>query len=485
MPLALLHPAWEFHRDELLYFAMGDHLAWRMQFPPFIALVAKMGASVFGDAVWAARVPAALAGGALVAVVLLLVHRLGGGRFALWSAWLAMLASPVYVRPSVLMHPVIFDQLWAVVAVAALALAAHESRPKWWLVVGGALGLGLLTKVTALMYGALVLAVALLQPQLRAQLRTRWPWVGAALAVLIGLPTVLGQIHFDWPFLAQLRVLESTQLAATSWGDTLTGQALMLGPALVLVAAGTWASARSRLGASAQVALLFATALLTMILWRGGKEYYAAPGYPVLIAMGAIWVGANWRPLAQGSLAVITSGLALLLMPMAVPMLRPDAMARYTAWIGVGNVSNRGRTLELPQDYADMLGWRNQAVAVREAFDELSPEDQRRTTIAAGNYGQAGALAMYRRRFGLSYPISTAGDFHAWGPGRGPVEVVIAVTGPDARAELEQLFGEVREVRQLVDPRRVPEEQDVRIWVCRRPRKPLAEVWPLMGPEWG
>ena len=135
IPLALVHPAWEFQRDEMLYFAMGDHLAWRMQFPPMIAVIAHLSASVFGDAVWAARVPAALAGGALTAVVLILVRKLGGGRFAAWCAWLALLAAPVYMRPSVLFQPVILDQLWAAASVAALVLAAREQRPSRWLVL--------------------------------------------------------------------------------------------------------------------------------------------------------------------------------------------------------------------------------------------------------------------------------------------------------------------------------------------------------------
>ena len=40
LPFFIPRP-WEFHRDELLYLAMGDHLdLLRMQFPPLIALAA-------------------------------------------------------------------------------------------------------------------------------------------------------------------------------------------------------------------------------------------------------------------------------------------------------------------------------------------------------------------------------------------------------------------------------------------------------------
>ncbi len=126
-PLLLLNPAWEFHRDEFLYFAMGDHLEWfRMQFPPLIAVVARVGRALFGDSVWAARVPAAVAGAALLGTMLWLVRRLNGGVWSMVVLTLAGISAPVFLRPSVLMHPVIFDQLWATLAFAALVLAAVE-----------------------------------------------------------------------------------------------------------------------------------------------------------------------------------------------------------------------------------------------------------------------------------------------------------------------------------------------------------------------
>lgn len=505
LPLVLLDPFWEFHRDELLYFAMGDHLDWRMQFPPFIALVARGGVALFGDAVWAARVPAALGGGALTAVVLLIVRRLGGGTFALWCAWVAMLSAPVFVRPSVLMQPVIFDQLWAALAVAALVLAAHEERPSWWLVVGAALGMGLLTKATAAVYGGLIFAVALAHPRLRPQLGTRWPWIAAALAIALGLPSLLGQIHHDWPFFAQLAVLERTQLTHTSALSTLAGQILMLGSGAVLVGAGLAACVRRRapvadadesgahvaraaakpdLVVSAQVAALFAAALLVTILLRAGKEYYAAPGYPILLALGAVQLGTSLALRAKAVLLVGVGAVGLALLPMGIPLLGPEPMVRYAAAIGVGTTTNSGGSLALPQDFADMIGWRAEAEAMSAAYSALSTAEQASTVIAGGNYGQTGALAIYRHRFGLPYPVSSAGDFHAWGPGDRSGEVLLVAASPDALADLEALYGEVRVVSRLVDPRRVSEEQEVHIIVGRHPRRPLTSAWPAIGPEW-
>lgn len=482
LPLLLLDPAWEFHRDELLYFAMGDHLAWRMQFPPFIAAVARLSTAVFGDSVWAARVPAALGGAAITGVLLWLVQRLGAGLWALLLTWIGLALAPVFLRSSVLFQPVVFDQLWATLAVTALVLAAVEDAPRWWLLVGVALGLGVLTKMSSVMYAAVILAVAVVHPRLRRQLLTRWPWAAAALALVLGAPTVVGQVHYAWPFLQQLQALKAGQFAHTSLVGTLAEQPMLLTPAALLVVAA--AGARERVRAAVVVAGGFAAGLLALVLWQGGKAYYAAPAYPVLIALGAVVVARASRRWLAPTAAVAMCAIGVPLVPMGVPALAPAAMAAYAQRLGVGTTTNRGETLALPQDYADMLGWRAKAEAVQAAYAALDEAERAEVVIVGGNYGQAGALARYARRLGYPYPISTAGDFHAWGPGPRAGTLLLVLAGPDARDDLEALYGRVAEVAALGDPRAVPEERDVRIFVAREPRAELAAVWGRVGPNW-
>lgn len=486
LPLTLLDSTWEYHRDELLYFAMGDHLAWRMQFPLLVPAVAALSTALFGDAVWSARVPAAIAGAGLTLCVLLLVQRLGGGRRAMAWAWVALLAAPVFLRPSVLFQPVIFDQLWATIAVGALMLAAQERRPQWWILAGVGFGLGLLTKFSVLLYGVAAAVVAIAQPQLRRQLRTRWPWAALALALLCGIPALLGQMHFAWPFLKSLAALQAGQFAETSVGGTLSGQLFMLGSGVCVVAAGIWCAVGRQRAAwtdAGRVAVGFLVVLLSLVLWQGGKEYYVAPAYPVLIGLGAL-VLASLRKALQRALAVVISVGALVLLPLGVPVLPPTQMARYAEWLGLGTDTNWGETLALPQDYADMLGWRAQAEAVSRAFAALSAADQAVAVVSASNYGEAGALARYAPRFGYPYPVSTSGDFHAWGLYGRSGEVAVLLEGPDALPELEKLFREVVQVDSLGDPRAVPEERDLRIYLARVPRVSIPERWWATGASW-
>jgi len=493
LPLLLIDPAWEFHRDELLYFAMGDHLEWlRMQFPPLIAVVAHVGRALFDDSVLAARVPAALAGAALLATMLWFARRLGAGAWALVVIAAASVAAPVFLRTSVLMHPVVFDQLWATLAIAALALAAVEEQPRWWLLIGIAFGLGALTKFSVAFYVLSAAVAVVFTPALRQQFATRWPWLALLVAMVLAIPSVAGQITNGWPFLLQMQSLRGSQLATVSFLDFLSEQPRMLGGAALLLPLGLAAAAR-RDRAAGVTGIILVTLLGLMILLHG-KGYYAAPGYPAFLVAGVVWFerrlsardAVTSRRIVRVVLPLLVAGIAALLLPFGIPLLTPTAMARYAVTTGTGTAvqTNRDDVRSLPQDYADMLGWRAMADAAARAFHALSPDEQRTVILAGSNYGQAGALAMYRQRLRLPYPVSVHGDFHAWGTYGRSGEVVILVDRPDALEGLRAVFGDVRQVERLQNPRAVPEEQDVRIYLARGPRVSINSLWPTIGPRW-
>lgn len=484
LPLVTIEPAWEFQRDELLYFAMGDHLdPFRMQFPPLIAVVAAAGSAIFGDAIWAARVPAALAGALVFAGILLLARRLGGTTAALALAAAGAVAAPVLLRPSVLLQPVVFDQLFALMAVAGVALAAEEAEPRWWLLAGLGLGLGALTKFSAAFYAVALAVPVLAVPALRRQLGTRWPWLAAGGAALLALPSVTGQIAHGWPFLAQLETLRARQLDRIGPAEFLLEQPMLLGATLIPVAAGFLAMRRS---AAARVAGLFAVALLGLMIALKGKGYYAAPGYPPLIAVGSVALGRAGRA-GRWTLGAGLLAATAVVLPMGIPVLGPAATARYAVRLGVTQAtrSNQGEVLPLPQDYADMLGWRRMAEVTAAVWHGLTPAERADGVVIGANYGEAGALARYHARFGMPYPASVASDFHAWGLGGRTGAVTVVLARPGDRAELARLYQNVEEAARIEEPRAVPEERDLRVFVARGPKRPLADLWPTLGPRWG
>ncbi|HUO52352.1 MAG TPA: glycosyltransferase family 39 protein [Gemmatimonadaceae bacterium] len=468
------------HRDEFLYMAMGDHLRlFRMDFPPFIALAWNAEHALLGDSLIAIRFLPMLAAAATLALAAAIAREMGGGRFAQVLAALAVAVHPLFLRPGNLFQPVVFDQLWWTLTLWALVRLRGSGDPRWWLAIGAALGLGLLTKFSILILG-FALFVALLIEQ-RDALRTRAPWLAALLALAIGSPSVIGQVALGWPLLEQMRVLRESQLAYVSYASFLSRQ-LILGPAFLLALAGALALfRRADLRPFRIVGITCVTAFLTVMLAKG-KPYYIGPIYPTLFAAGSVALGALASTRATRVLRIATVSaivlFGLFIAPAGLPILPPPAMERWgeASGFSVLRRTNQGHLLRLPQDYADMLGWEDLARAVQHVYDSLPPEKRAQVVIAGENYGEAGALEFYGRRLGLPNVVSTAGSFWFFGPGEKPGAVVITAGVP--RRSLERFCGVVTPAAHLVNDWLVEEEQDRTIYVCEQPRLTLQELWP-------
>jgi hypothetical protein len=533
---------YELHRDALLYLAMGEHLhLFRMDFPPFIALLAEA-ERLLGDSEVLIHVGPAVAHGALIVLAAAFAYRLGGGALPQLLTALVVATGPVYLRAGSLYQPVVFDQLWWTAALYVLLRIGQEtqrdsasealpgsrfpplarSEGGRWALVGLFLGLGLLTKFTILVLGLAIL-IALLATPLRRELLTPWPWAAAALAFLIGSPSIAGQIALGFPFLAQFQDLQSAQLSRVSPAGFVGEQILNVGPIVLLAwGGGIWAIGPRRGPGTRAVAWAGIAAFLLLLL-VGGKAYYAAPIWPALLGIGmaGVWrwtatggrrnrgagvrdadagpgaeeaeewdasrgggaggLVARWVPATVWSLiAVLVVGWGVLALPMGLPFLPPERMARYAAWLGVTEAvtMNTGERLELPQDYADMLGWEALADSVVAVYRSLPPEDREAAVILATNYGRAGAIDYYAGDE-IPHAVAPVGSYWFWGPGTRPGQVAIVVG-----AEPEELIGEYFRsamlVRRVENPWGVPEERSVGIVVARDPIRPLQEVWP----EW-
>lgn len=482
--VAALQPeiGYEFHRDELLYLAMGKRLSlFGMESPPGIAIVAAIERALLGESVLAIRVAPALAGAAIVFLAGWMAREMGGGRWAQGLAAVAVLLPPVYLRTHTLFQPVAFDQLAWTAAAAAVAWTAGREDPRGWVAVGAALAFGLLFKPTALLWG-LALFVGAVATVRRKDLGTRWPWFGAGVAVLGALPFVVGQIRTGWPFFEQTAVIREAQTAVMDRGAFVVGQVLFHWPSTVVAAVGVgallfWRPLRPWriLGAA------WVVAFLTLLL-LAGKPYYLSPAYPVAFAAGAV-VLAAWTARARHRFALRAGVVGLLLLlalplvPFGLPILPPAEMASYADRIGIERAvtTNEGVLLRLPQDYADMLGWRGQAEAVARAWRSLPAEEREEAVVAAGNYGRAGALDLYGPALGLPEPVSPVSAFWRWGlHGRsGRTAVVIGGT----REDLEPLYREIRAVDTVRHRWALWYETDLPIWIARDPVLPLSTAW--------
>jgi hypothetical protein len=462
---------------------MGRHLRlWRMDFPPAIALVAEAVRATLGDSLFAIRLVPALAGTALVVLAALMARELGGGRWAQALAALGVLASPLFLRSANLFQPVVLDQLAWTVALYVLLRLCREERPRWWLLLGAALGAGLLTKFSAAFIG-LALLLALLTTGRRAWLLTPWPWLAAVLALAIGSPSFVGQLRLDVPVLGQMADLRQAQLERVTPHDFLAGQ-LLWGPATLIGAAGLASLLADRRLRRFRVAGWTCVWVFVILMALHGKAYYAGPVYPALIGAGGVTLeraqGARLGPVLRWGGVVVLLLMMAVLLPIGVPILPPAAMAGYARAIGASSAlrTNTGEMERLPQDYADMLGWEEQVRAVARVYRSLPAPDRARTVLVAGNYGEAGALDFFGPRYGLPAVVSPAGSFWFFGPGTKPGEVVLTIGA--GREDLVPLFDSVEAAGRVTSPWSVAEERELTIYVARGPHRTLQEVWPSL-----
>ncbi|MBM3907479.1 MAG: glycosyltransferase family 39 protein [Gemmatimonadetes bacterium] len=473
---------YEFHRDELLYFGMGTHLRlFSMDFPPFIAMLSELLRSTVGVSVASYRLAPAFFAVALMLLTIAIARRLGGGRTAQVLAALALLTGPLFLRTGGFFHPVVFDQVWWGLGCYALVRLQADDNVRWWLLLGVAGGLGLLSKFSILFFGAAVLAGLLMTPRRRDLLGGR-PWLALGVALLIGAPSVVGQIALDFPVVRQMGELREEQLVYVTLPTFALGQVLMIGPAIALAAIGLVALLRSVLLARWRLLGWVAVMVFVQFLILRGKPYYVGPIYPLLFAAGGVWLERWDRRALRATLVWGVGGMSLAfglaVVPFGLPIVPPEPMARYAAATGVGaaTTTNTNTRLPLPQDYADMLGWREQAEAVARVFRTLPPGEQRTAGLYASNYGRAGALDLYGRRLGLPPVVSLAGSWYYFGPGdrAGPAFILLGV---EPREVITLACDTVFVAERVNNPWGVEEEHDVPVTLCRGAKRDLKEVW--------
>jgi hypothetical protein len=439
---------------------------------------------LLGDSLRAIRFLPAVASGLKVLLTGLIACALGGTRYAQGLACVAVLAAPGYLAiDNYLSMNSLEPVLWMGCAYVVILILRGADR-RLWMVFGALAGVGLENKYSMLFFG-FALVVGLLLTSRRAELLDRWFWLSGLLALLVYVPHLVWEARHGWPMfellLSQKKAAKYVPVTPISFA---AGQALFMGPVNVpLWLAGlAWFlfgrdGRRYRALGGAFVVMWLAFTLLE------GKDYYLAPAYPMLIAAGAVAIeqglaGLSWGRRARGAILVLVAIGGIALAPIALPVLSPTRHAAYAQTMGITHASGekRGQAV-LPQYFADQFGWPEMTEAIARLYMDLTPEEKAECVIFTANYGQAGAIDFFGRRYGLPRAISGHNNYFLWGPGEGTGDVMIAVD--KNRAELEAWYHQVELVgRTPPHPYAMPDQLDRPIYLCHHLRAPLREIWP-------
>jgi len=474
-------------RDELYYLACAARLDWGyVDHPPLVAALTAVWRGLFGDSLLALRLLPALAAAGTVAVAGSIAKRFGGGTFAIALCGLSVALSPILLGLTSVLSMNAFDLLFWALACRIAAQLLDGGDQRLWLAFGAVAGVGLQNKVSMLFLGFGLVAGLLVARRFEI-LRTRYFWLGGAVAALLFSPHVLWQFAHDWPTLEFMANASRSKNVALEPLAFLARQVLQTGPLQAVVwIAGLGALLFARRFVRFRALGFAYLAILAVMLSTAAKPYYLAPVYPLLWAAGAVVIEA-WATEAQratrvrravsGSLAglVVLSGLAFA--PLARPMLPVDSYVRYARAFGQEPGTDERKSVgRLPQFFADMQEWRELAATVSAAASKLDPQERLQACVFGQNYGEAGAVEYFAREFDLPPAISAHNNWFLWGLGRCSGEVLLVLGG--GRERLLQLF-EAVELGATFDCRDcMPYEDDLPVWIVRRPKVDLGALWP-------
>ncbi len=465
-----------FHRDALAFLDNGQHLAWGyVAYPPLTPFVGRVGLELFGLSLVGIKSLAALAQCVAMVFTGLMAKELGGGRGAQVVTAVAAGISLMSLFMSTLFQYISFDYLWWVLAMYAFIRLLNSDNPRWWLALGAAFGLGMMTKYTMLFLVTAVLLTVLFSRQLRAHLKSPWLWAGAALSLLIFLPNLIWQVQNNFVSLEFLTTIRARDVALGRTEGYLAQQFYVnLNPITVpLFLLGVYFYLGRGNGRFRPVVWIY---FITLALFgvSQGRFYYLAPAYPMILAGGAVagerWLAGQsanrqkvWRWVTGGLLAVGAAIGVALALPVA-PI--------NSGWWEI--------TSSIQDNFAEQIGWEEMAQNVAEIYTQQAP-NYANLAILAGNYGEAAALNLYGPGYGLPTAVSPVNSF--WERGYGtPAPDAVIVLG-FSESFLRGQFGQCTVVGQNSNSFGVANEESEfspDIFLCEEALEPWEQFWPKL-----
>ncbi|UGT45677.1 glycosyltransferase family 39 protein [Nocardia yamanashiensis] len=459
--------------DELYFLAAGRRPSWGYADQgPVLPLLSRFMDLIAPGSFFVLRLPSVLLTVLAIVLCAMLAREFGGGRWAQTLAALGYASSPfLLLQGTMLTTNAVDTALWVIITwlvvrwvrtrddrllLLAALVTAVDMQVKWlipffWIAVA----------VSSLIFGP------------RELVRRPLLWAGGVVVLLATIPELLWQAHNDWPQLEMGKVIGAEQ-------DILGGRLLFvpmsvslagyLGALLLLWGLWVlllWDSLRPYRFLGATLILLYVAFLVT-----GGRIYYAAGMYAVMIAAGAVGLVTTaerlqpiWRRTLIAATAVLALGATGFVL-YATPWRSADSIQPYKddaeAAINIGVYGS--------------FGWHDLTDEVVRVYDALPPAEKDHAIILTDTYWQAAALDQMGRDE-LPPIYSPSRGFGYFGTPPDDATAVLAVGGYEA--VLRTQFEHVDPVGKVNTRIGFPgNTQDVTIWKCTGRKQAWEQLWP-------
>lgn len=417
LQFVLVNPVYELHRDEFLHLNQAFHpAAGYISVPPLTSWIASIIYLLGGDLFWIRFFPALF--GALTIIFVWFIVEEAGGKLAAKILASVFLIFSVFTRLNVLFQPNAFDIMaWTAIFYFSIKYI-NSQQVKWLLLLSVAIALGLYNKynVVFLIVG---LFIGMFATSHRIIFANRSFYMAVVFCLFLIIPNLIWQVTHHFPVFQHMKALSQGQLVNVNRMDFLVDQ-LKYGAFGILAVSALLAFIFYKPFKNYRfIGITFLTVLFLYTISRA-KNYYILGVYPVLYALGSVYLEASfksWRVFWTSLIVFLQIALFFVVAKFIMPVQSPSQItADKSSYEKLGLLHwEDGKNHPLPQDFADMVGWREMADKAFQAYQMIPLNEREYTLIFCDNYGQTGALNYYNRN---KMPEATSynADYIYWLP---------------------------------------------------------------------
>ncbi|REC79710.1 glycosyl transferase [Chryseobacterium elymi] len=411
---SLISSEYELHRDEYLHLDQGNHLAWGyLSVPPVNSWLAWLIKIIGGSVFWVKFFPA-LFGALTIVVVWKIIEELQGNLYAKILASAGILLS-VLLRLNMLFQPTSLEVLLWTLIYYVLILYFNSEKVKWLYLAAVIFGIGFLNKYN-IVFSVLGIIPAILLTKQRKVFAQPHLYGAGLLAVLIMLPNLLWQYNNHFPVIHHMKELAERQLVHVDRFDFFKSQILFFIGSVFMIIAGFYALLFYKPFEKFRFFFWVYVVTIALFVFFRAKDYYTIGLYPVFIAFGSVFLDHifenGWKRFLKPVCILVPVLLFLPLYQVAFPNKSPEYIVSHPEkYKKMGLLRwEDGKDHALPQDFADMQGWKELALKVDQEYSRLSKSGH--TLVLCDNYGQAGAVNYYSKK-GVQ-AVSFNADYINW-----------------------------------------------------------------------
>ena len=283
--------------DEAYYWMWSKHLAFGYyDHPPGVAVIIRLGTLIAGDTELGVRLVSILLALPMSFAVYRTAAILFGGQRVAATATILLNVTLMAAVGTLIVTPDSPLLVASSFVLFFLAKVLETGRGAWWLAVGAAVGVALLSKYTALFFGPAILVWLVSVPKLRRWLVSPWPCLGGVAAFAVFSPVILWNADHHWvSFIKQIGRSRIEDFKPSFIGELIPTQIAFATPLVfILGAMGLYALVRRNGGALAARALINAIfwTIVVYFIWHSlharVEANWFAPVYPAFAIAAAV-----------------------------------------------------------------------------------------------------------------------------------------------------------------------------------------------------